>query len=165
MGETIRCHACGAEMVRDVRPDEVVYKGRTAKIEQAGWYCRGCDEVVLEGADAAVADEAFICLRAEVDGVLIPQEVARIRRKLGLSQRQAGALLGGGPRSFQKYESGTDWVTRAMANLLRLLDGDPSRLEELIASTDQRRRRSRRFEDAVERTMAAHDEALSRLQK
>lgn len=53
------------------------------------------------------------------------------RRKLSLSQRKASALLGGGPRSFQKYESGSGWVTRAMANLLRLLDHDPTRLEEL----------------------------------
>lgn len=51
--------------------------------------------------------------------------------KLGLSQRQAGALLGGDPRSFEKYESGTDWITKSMANLLRLLDRDPGRLAEL----------------------------------
>lgn len=139
MGGTIRCHACGADMVRDVRPDEVVYKGHSEKIDQPGWYCQGCDEVVLDGADSAVADEAFIRLRAEVDGVLTPQEVARIRQRLGLSQRQAGALLGGGPRSFQKYESGTDWVTKAMANLLRLLDRDPSRIEELVAALHTRR--------------------------
>ncbi|MDY0061626.1 MAG: type II toxin-antitoxin system MqsA family antitoxin [Myxococcota bacterium] len=148
MSETIRCHACGTEMVRDVRPDEVVYKGHAEKIDQPGWFCQGCDEVVLEGGDSAVADEAFIRLRAEVDGVLTPQEVTRIRQRLGLSQRQAGALLGGGPRSFQKYESGTDWVTKAMANLLRLLDRDPTRIEELIAltrsGTDPRVRSGRR---------------------
>jgi HTH-type transcriptional regulator/antitoxin MqsA len=87
--------------------------------------------VVLEPADSAVTEAAFIPLKAEVDGILTPHEVQRIRRKLGLSQRSAGALLGGGPRSFQKYESGKDWVTRAMANLLRLLEHDPKRLQEL----------------------------------
>ena len=138
MHEIIRCHACGAELVRDVRAGEVVYKGHTAKVDQPGWYCQGCDEVVLDGADAIVADEAFIRLRAEVDGVLIPQEVARIRTKLGLSQRRAGALLGGGPRSFQKYESGTDWITKAMANLLRLLDRDPTRITELVEAGEGR---------------------------
>ena len=133
MAHTNRCHACGSEMVRDVRPDEVQYKERAVQYDQPGWYCQGCDEVVLDGPDAAVANDAFIRLRAEVDGLLVPQEVARIRRKLGLSQRKAGALLGGGPRAFQKYESGADWVTKAMANLLRLLDRDPSGVEALAS--------------------------------
>jgi HTH-type transcriptional regulator / antitoxin MqsA len=145
MTDTIRCHACGADMIRDVRPDEVEYKGQTATFDQPGWYCQGCDEVVLDGADAAVANEAFVQLRADVDGLLTPKEVASIRTKLGLSQRQAGALLGGGPRAFQKYESGKDWVSKAMANLLRLLDRDPSGVQALRASKDSvsSRRQSR----------------------
>lgn len=131
MSETIRCHACGAEMLRDVRSDEVEYKGRTAACEQPGWYCTGCDEVVLEGPDALVADEAFVRLRADVDGLLTPREIARIRLRLGMSQRRAGEVLGGGPRSFQKYESGKGWVSKPMANLLRLLDGHPALAKEL----------------------------------
>ncbi len=139
MGKTIKCPECGWKMVRDLRPDEVIYKGRTVRIGQPGWYCtrKGCDEVVLEGPDSAVTEQAFIGLKAEVDGILTPEGVARIRRKLGLSQRKAGSLLGGGPRSFQKYESGTDWVTRSMSNLLRLLDRDPTRLAELVASDER----------------------------
>jgi len=131
MDTILRCHACGADMVRDMRPDTVEYKGRSTAIEQPGWYCQGCAEVVLSGTDMAVTEQAFVHLKADVDGILTPDEVARIRKKLGLSQRKAGALLGGGPRSFQKYESGTDWVTKAMANLLRLLDRHPSMIKEL----------------------------------
>jgi HTH-type transcriptional regulator/antitoxin MqsA len=134
MSETIRCHACGAEMVRDVRSDEVEYKNRTVSFEQPGWYCSGCDEVVLDGPDAVVANEAFVALRADVDGLLTPREIARIRKKLRLSQRRAGELLGGGPRSFQKYESGKGWVSKPMANLLRLLDGHPALAKELEPS-------------------------------
>ena len=33
-----------------------------------------------------------------------PQEIRRIREKIGLSQVEAGELLGGGPRAFTKYE-------------------------------------------------------------
>lgn len=138
MGKTIKCHECGAGMVRDVRPSDVTYKGHVVKIDQPGWYCQGCDEIVLDGSDSAVTEQAFVQLKVEVDGILPPGEVTRIRRKLGLSQRRAGAVLGGGPRSFQKYESGTDWVTRSMANLLRLLDRDPKRLAELVAASEGR---------------------------
>lgn len=118
-------------MKRDVRGDDVTYKGQSVHVDQPGWYCTGCSEVVFEWDDAAVMENAFMALKVEVDGLLPPAEVTRIRKKLGLSQRKAGAILGGGPRSFQKYESGTDWVTRSMANLLRLLDNDPSRIKEL----------------------------------
>lgn len=142
MNKTIKCHACGSKMVRDVRPDTVEYKGRSVAVEQPGWYCTSCEEGVLEGADSAVTDAAFIRLKADTDGILTPDEVRRIREKLGISQRAAGKLLGGGPRSFQKYESGTDWVTRAMANLLRLLDADPGRLQELAPSPRKGRSRS-----------------------
>jgi HTH-type transcriptional regulator/antitoxin MqsA len=131
MDTILRCHECGADMVRAVRPDTVEYKGRSTAIEQPGWYCKGCKEVVLSGDDMAVTEAAFVHLKAEVDGILTPAEVQRIRKKLGLSQRKAGALLGGGPRSFQKYESGTDWVTKPMANLLRLLDRHPTMIKEL----------------------------------
>lgn len=162
MGKTMKCHECGAEMVRDVRPGEVTYKGHVVKIEQPGWYCQGCDEIVLDGPDSAVTERAFVQLKVEVDGILPPSEVARIRRKLGLSQRRAGALLGGGPRSFQKYESGTDWVTRSMANLLRLLDRDPNRLAELVAASEGRtgavRARSR---PATVRVRGQHPSAAS----
>jgi HTH-type transcriptional regulator/antitoxin MqsA len=53
------------------------------------------------------------------------------REKLRLSQRRAGEVLGGGPRAFQKYESGKQAVSVPMSNLLRLLARDPSRLREI----------------------------------
>lgn len=62
---------------------------------------------------------------------LKPHEIRRIREKLGLSQVEAGELLGGGPRAFTKYESGTIKPTAATANLLRLLDAKPSAIATL----------------------------------
>jgi len=69
--------------------------------------------------------------RAQVDDVLSPAEVVEIRKRLGISQRRAGEVLGGGPRAFQKYEKGTAAVSAPMSNLLRLLSKDPTRLKEL----------------------------------
>jgi len=141
MNSTLSCHECGSRMVRDVRPDTVTYKRRSMTVQQPGWYCNDCGEVVYESADAAVAESAFVRLKSEVDDILSPDEVQRIRKKLRLSQRRAGSLLGGGPRSFQKYESGTDWVSKAMANLLRLLDHEPGLIEHLVSRTQAGGRR------------------------
>ena len=36
-----------------------------------------------------------------------PDEIRATRERLGLSQVEAGELIGGGPRAFTKYEAGT----------------------------------------------------------
>lgn len=56
---------------------------------------------------------------------LAPSEIREIRESLGLSQAEAGELLGGGPKAFSKYENGAVRPTAATANLLRLLRDNP----------------------------------------
>lgn len=97
----------------------------------SGRWCDRCGEAVFEGDALQKRERAFLELRAKVEGVLSPDRVAAIRERLKLSQRRAGEILGGGPRAFQKYESGTQQVSVPMTNLLRLLERDPRRLGEL----------------------------------
>jgi HTH-type transcriptional regulator/antitoxin MqsA len=111
--------------------DEVSYQGHTRKLKTLGWWCSKCGESILEGAALHATEKAFLELKAEIDGVLGPDEVAAARERLGLSQRRAGAILGGGPRAFQKYEAGSQAVSVPMSRLLTLLANDPKRLQEL----------------------------------
>jgi len=129
--KTIRCPECGGSAVFETRTDTVAYKGHTAPVRVAGHWCRKCGEAVFEGDALEKREGAFLELRAKVEGVLNPRQVASIRERLNLSQRRAGELLGGGPRAFQKYESGGQQVSVPMANLLRLLEKDPRRLREI----------------------------------
>jgi DNA-binding transcriptional regulator YiaG len=62
---------------------------------------------------------------------LTPEHIRAIRERLGLSQAEAGELLGGGPRAFTKYEAGAIKPAASIANMLRLLDADPSALATL----------------------------------
>jgi HTH-type transcriptional regulator/antitoxin MqsA len=135
----IQCPECGGTAVLEVRADTVEYKGHKANVKVAGHWCTKCGEAVLEGDALEKRERAFLKLRAKVEGVLSPREVASIRDRLKLSQRRAGELLGGGPRAFQKYESGEQQVSVPMANLLRLLAKDPRRLEDLGPRTSSRR--------------------------
>ncbi len=146
MREESRKCSCGGLMTRGVVPQTFVYGGCQITIEQPGWYCKTCREGVHDGADIEATDRAFMAFKAEVDGVLPPDEVHRIRERLGLSQRRASEMLGGGPRAFQKYESGTVAVSLPMSNLLRLLDQDPKRIGELGGAKrpDKRARRKRK---------------------
>lgn len=62
---------------------------------------------------------------------LAPDEIRAIRRELGLTQVEAGKLLGGGPRAFTKYEAGTVKPVAATVTLLRLLRDNPDMISTL----------------------------------
>jgi HTH-type transcriptional regulator/antitoxin MqsA len=70
-------------------------------------------------------------LKAEVDGLLLPETVRRIRKRLKLTQKEAGRIIGGGPNAFQKYETGEILVSKAITSALLLLDRNPEGLEVL----------------------------------
>ncbi|MDY0005036.1 MAG: type II toxin-antitoxin system MqsA family antitoxin [Polyangia bacterium] len=129
--KTKTCPSCGGTTHLERRYDILTYQGHEKRIRLLGWWCALCGEATFDGPELARAEKAFVELKAEVDEVLTPRQVAEIREKLGLSQREASELLGGGPRSFQKYESGKVAVSVPMSNLLRLLSADPARIEEL----------------------------------
>ena len=67
------------------------------------------------------------------EGALAPDEIRAIRERLGLTQAEAGELIGGGPRAFTKYEAGTVKPSAAVINLLRLLEANPEARSALTA--------------------------------
>ena len=131
--QTIRCSECGGDMVRDTRQMTFSYKGMTATVDQAGYYCTQCDESVHTGVEAAAADRALNLMKAKIQGLLLPNEIRRIRHKLRLSQEAAGLIIGGGKNAFTRYERGDILPSRAISNLLHLMDKQPEQLEILTA--------------------------------
>jgi HTH-type transcriptional regulator / antitoxin MqsA len=136
----------GALLRRDVRPMTLSFKGETVTFGMPGWYSDTSDESVHSGADLRVSDQQLNLLKARAEGLLEPTDIRRIRKKLYLTQAQAGTLIGGGPRAFQKYEAGDLLPSRAISSALTLLDRDPTGLDEL---------RSRQAPDRVARTAPA----------
>jgi len=122
------CPETGAPMHRDVRPMTVSYRSESITFEMPGWYCDASDESIHTGADMKLSDRMLNRLKAKVEGLLEPEEVRRIRKKLRLTQEQAGQLIGGGPRAFQKYETGDLVPSRAISSALTLLDHAPESL-------------------------------------
>jgi len=127
------CPKTGTPMHRDVRPMILTYKGESITFDMPGWYCHQSEESVHMGADMKVSDRMLNRLKARVEGLLDPQEIKRIRKKLHLSQEMAGLVIGGGPRAFQKYESGDLLPSQAISSALVLLDHDPKALNILKA--------------------------------
>ena len=122
------CPQTGAPMYRSVRPMTLTYKDRSLTFDMPGWYCDQSDESIHTGEDMKISDRMLNLLKARSEGLLEPEEIRRIRKKLRLSQEAAGTLLGGGPRAFQKYESGDLLPSRAICSVLLLLDHDPEAL-------------------------------------
>lgn len=60
-----------------------------------------------------------------------PEEIRAIREQLGLSQAEAGKIIGGGPRAFTKYEAGTVKPSAAVVNALRRMQADPGAVASL----------------------------------
>ncbi|MBF0146279.1 MAG: type II toxin-antitoxin system MqsA family antitoxin [Magnetococcales bacterium] len=127
MNDLMICHECGQSMTKTSRPVALSYKGQSISLDLPGWYC-ACGESVHSGKDMNVSDRALNLLKARAEGLLEPARIRAIREKLGLSQRKASQIIGGGPNAFHKYEQGDVLVSRAVSNLLRLLEANPGQL-------------------------------------
>jgi HTH-type transcriptional regulator/antitoxin MqsA len=111
----------------------IAYKDRSITFQMPGWYCDECGESIHTAEDMKVSDRALHRLKARSEGLLEPEDIRRIRKKLKLSQVAAGEMIGGGPRAFQKYEAGDLLPSRAISSALVLLDNAPEGLRKLEA--------------------------------
>lgn len=138
------CPTTGTPMVRGIKQLTLRYKGESITFEMPGWYCETSEEGIHSGEDMKVSDRVLNRLKARVEGLLEPEEIRRIRKRLRLSQSAAGELIGGGPRAFQKYESGDLLPSRAISSALVLLDHQPNALGVLEARSGVSGRRARK---------------------
>jgi len=60
-----------------------------------------------------------------------PIYILTVRRKLGLDQREAGAIFGGGDNAFSRYENGKTRPPVSTVKLLQLLERHPELLDEV----------------------------------
>lgn len=134
-----KCPKTGLPMSRDNKPFTITYKGHSATITMPGWYCEQSGESIHTGDDMAASDLALNRLKAQVEGLLLPEDVRRIRKHLKLTQREAGIIIGGGPNAFQKYESGEILVSKAITSALILLEKDPSGIKLLTNRLEENR--------------------------
>ena len=125
----------GEVLTRGVRPFTVAYKGHSATVDLPGYYPAGEGDGVHIGDDMAAADAALRTLKERVDGVPSPTTIKRVRAKLKLSQRAAGAVFRVGPSAFDKYERGLIEPSGPTIQLITLLDRHPELIADLQGDT------------------------------
>ena len=134
---TMTCPETGRALRRDTRSFTVRYKGHEVVVDLPGYYPDGDGDLVHVGADMAAADEALRGLKERVDGLPSPATIRRIRHKLRLSQRAAGAVFRVGSRAFDKYERSLVEPSGPTIQLLRLLDAHPELIAELRSAEQE----------------------------
>ena len=120
----------GVTLTRGVRKTIVRYGVLHRMVDVPGWYPHDPvdDNGLHTGADLIESNEVFKQLRAEYAG-----RIRTIRKKLGLTQAEAGRIIGGGKRAFQKYESGKVPPSDAAIGLIEILARHPEEVEMLRA--------------------------------
>jgi len=127
-----KCNICGkGTLKRKTVIQTFKYKGQNFDFEQPGLWCDSCGEGILDNSDMEATESLLHDFRCKVDGFLRTSEVRRIRKKLGLTQREAGRLFGGGHNAFSRYERGLARQPKGTDHLLRILDRHPELLNEL----------------------------------
>ena len=125
------CPATGMPMHRDKRPMTLIYRKETLTFDMPGWYCEASEESIHTSADMKTFDRMLNRLKALAERLLSPEEIRRIRKRLHLTQVHAGEIIGGGPRAFQKYETGDLLPSKAISSALVLLDHSPEAISVL----------------------------------
>ena len=116
----------GKLLRRDVRPQVVAFGSMRRAVDVPGWYPDDDGDSIHTGAELAESDRVFQELKAAYAA-----HVRRIRKRLKLTQEEAGRIIGGGRRAFQKYESGATPPSDAAVGLIALLERHPEEIEFL----------------------------------
>jgi HTH-type transcriptional regulator / antitoxin MqsA len=121
------------DMARGKKDREFEYRGNSVTVRAVdGWHCPECGETEFAGKEGARCADALEKLRLKVDAEE-SAELARIRKKLKISQRRAAEIAGGGVNAFSRYENGKARPVAAVINLFRLLDKHPELIHEITS--------------------------------
>jgi HTH-type transcriptional regulator/antitoxin MqsA len=121
------CPICGSGKLKKSTVTETFeYKGQTIEIQDyVVFECSECNESIVDKKTLKKAEKILRDFHREVDGLLTSTEIKKIRVALGLTQKDFGLILGGGEKSFARYESCAVTQSKPMDNLIRIVNERP----------------------------------------
>ncbi|MDU9048674.1 MAG: type II toxin-antitoxin system MqsA family antitoxin [Candidatus Electrothrix sp. Rat3] len=133
----MKCPVCGAaELIHDTRDLPYAYRGENTVIPSVtGDFCPACAESVLDASESDRVMQEMRVFSKQVNAAVVdPGFIAKVRKKLGLDQRTAAEIFGGGINAFSRYENGRTRPPLSLVKLLKLLDRHPDLLNEVRMS-------------------------------
>lgn len=126
------CPLCNSSLVQKTDTLSFTYKGQTYFHTAAGDYCKNCDEMFFEPEELDKCAQGFEEFKKQLNKSLYdPDFIKSIRKKLGLSQKEAGVIFGGGVNVFSRYEHGKAMPQKSLLLLLKLLDKNPALYQQI----------------------------------
>jgi HTH-type transcriptional regulator / antitoxin MqsA len=122
-----RCPICDmGTLKKEIVAEPFEYKGQKITIpEYIKYRCNKCGEAVVDNGTLRESGKILKDFKRNIDGLLTAGEIKSIRKKLNLTQEEMAEIVGGGLKSFARYETGQVCQSRGMDNLLRILDSYP----------------------------------------
>ena len=139
------CPVCGkGALNKELIEERFEYKGQSISIPNYLVYkCDACNETIVDKGTLKSSGKLLKNFKCKVDGLLTGDEIKEIRKKLNLTQEQMSEILGGGLKGFARYESGQICQSRAMDNLLRILDRYPDTIHLIWKESPNRLKRQK----------------------
>jgi HTH-type transcriptional regulator/antitoxin MqsA len=130
------CLQCddGTILELDTRDVSDTVRGEPYFVAQvSGWHCPVCGEIEFAlGDDSGLRYSEALTAASARANERDAKALRATRKKLKLSQAEAGRLFGGGMSAFSEYERGKTQPHKSTVLLLRLLDRHPELLSELV---------------------------------
>lgn len=120
----MKCGRCDGEFREVVEPQTFKVRGRRVTVPVALLRCDGCGDILYSPAQADKAQQTVYAEIRRRENLLAPGEVAAIRGTLGLKQDEFERLLGVGPKTVVRWESGRVFQSKAADALMRLVRAD-----------------------------------------
>lgn len=118
MCECIVCKSDNVSVLSEIEP--VKYKSGFVHVNTAYSICNGCGREFISKDQILSNENELRDKKREFDGLLTSVELKAAREKLGITQKQASEIFGGGANAFSKYERGEVSQSSAMDKLIRI---------------------------------------------
>lgn len=112
---------CDGEYREVIEPQTFKVRGRQVTVPVALLRCDACGDVLYSPEQAERAQQQVYEEIRRRENLLSPAEIASIRRALGLKQDEFERLLGLGPKTVVRWESGRVFQSKAADALMRLV--------------------------------------------
>ena len=130
----MKCPICeNGNLVHKTLDIPYTYKGKPTSIKSvSGESCSACGEFVLNAAESNRVSKEMLEFNKQTNATIVnPSFIVSVRKKLGLDQREAAEIFGGGANSFSRYENGKTKPPLALVKLLKVLERHPDLLGEI----------------------------------
>lgn len=133
------CQVCGEGHSTEASKFRTLeHRGVSKEVLLCFSVCDHCRSETINQEQSVWNRRAVISFRKKVEQIPLGNQIRELRKIAQLTQAQAGALFGGGPVAFSKYENDDLIPDEAMSNLLRLVIADPTLVGRLKMLKDER---------------------------